>query len=472
MVALPVQDYDMDMQLTFDIIQQQLDAEEREKQHSSNTPITETVHKFVQKEESLKRGRLSIHLKNITNVGQNKPKTSAVEIKNARQDNIYEGVQIFCKPVEETDGDCKSAKVPNDLGEGHAPLDTPTPGRSTQLATGHKQRVKGVNAKPHKKPRTNKASGDLAADLQPDRSPLADNGPDFNGEVIESNESERTLHASLIKLLQDMSRLTKSSEITPTEASDHLSNVNYEEYRVPPPSPVAPHTAEALAYYDHYLNFIQHVEPAEPDSAYDPTSPSSSVIILSSPSSDHDYSATLKGIEKRYYELATTPKAPAPGCSYWEPASLDPLNNNIEKPRAAATYVIGTNAQGCSQRDPALADSSADINNKTVNSDEGAIRRSPHSNINPTLIDDPNSTDNSELAHKTVLLTNIKEMQKSIKQVKAMVSSIILKHGKAKNKNRALNDVLEEINHTVKMYASYVVSDCESAATNLMLIPL
>ncbi|KAJ1154270.1 hypothetical protein NDU88_007024 [Pleurodeles waltl] len=38
--ALPVQDYDMDMQLTFDIIQQQLDAEEREKQHSSNTPIT------------------------------------------------------------------------------------------------------------------------------------------------------------------------------------------------------------------------------------------------------------------------------------------------------------------------------------------------------------------------------------------------------------------------------------------------
>ncbi|KAJ1171563.1 hypothetical protein NDU88_003424 [Pleurodeles waltl] len=33
-------DYDMDMQLTFDIIQQQLDAEEHEKQHSSNTPIT------------------------------------------------------------------------------------------------------------------------------------------------------------------------------------------------------------------------------------------------------------------------------------------------------------------------------------------------------------------------------------------------------------------------------------------------
>ncbi|KAJ1153501.1 hypothetical protein NDU88_006260 [Pleurodeles waltl] len=257
------EDYDMDMQLTFDIIQQQLDAEEREKQHSSNTPITETVHKFVRKEESLKRGPLSIHLKDITNVGQNKPKTSAVEIKNARQDNIYEGEQIFCKPVEETVGDCKSAKVkptsvkklkldlaaapviqndprglalkkaakqmskptffsqmPNDLGEGQAPLDTPTPGHSTQLATGHKQRVKGVNAKPHKKPLTNKASGNLAADLQPDRSPLADNGPDFNGEVIESNESERTLHASLIKLLQDMSRLTESSEITSTEASD------------------------------------------------------------------------------------------------------------------------------------------------------------------------------------------------------------------------------------------------------------
>ncbi|KAJ1115170.1 hypothetical protein NDU88_003396 [Pleurodeles waltl] len=237
----------------------------------------ETVHKFVQKEESLKRGRLSIHLKNITNVGQNKPKTSADKIKNARQDNIYEGVQIFCKPFEETVGDCKSAKVkppcvkklkldlaaapviqndpkglalrkaakqmskptffsymPKDLGEGQAPLDIPSPGRSAQLASGHKQRVKGVNAKPHKKPRTNKASGNLAADLQPDRSPLADNGPDFNGEVIESNESERTLHASLIKLLQDMSRLTESSEITPTEASDHLSNVNYEEYRVPP----------------------------------------------------------------------------------------------------------------------------------------------------------------------------------------------------------------------------------------------
>ncbi|KAJ1106975.1 hypothetical protein NDU88_004373 [Pleurodeles waltl] len=118
--------------------------------------------------------------------------------------------------------------VSNDPGEGQAP----------QLATGHKQRVKGVNAKPHKKPRTNKASGNLAADLQPDRSPLADNGPDFNGEVIESNESERTLHASLIKLLQDMSRLTESSEITSTEASDHLSNVNYEEYRVPPPAPL------------------------------------------------------------------------------------------------------------------------------------------------------------------------------------------------------------------------------------------
>ncbi|KAJ1154269.1 hypothetical protein NDU88_007023 [Pleurodeles waltl] len=208
-------------------------------------------------------------------------KTSAVEVKNAQEDNIYEGEQIFCKPVEETGGDCKSAKVkptyvkklkldlaaapviqndprglalkkaakqmskptffsqmPNDLGEGQVPLDTPTPGRSTQLATGHKQRVKGVNAKPHKKPLTNKASGNLAADLQPDRSPLADNGPDFNGEVIESKESERTLHASLIKLLQDMSRLTEGSEITPTEASDHLSNVNYEEYRVPPPSPI------------------------------------------------------------------------------------------------------------------------------------------------------------------------------------------------------------------------------------------
>ncbi|KAJ1193660.1 hypothetical protein NDU88_002956 [Pleurodeles waltl] len=414
------EDYDMDMQITFDIIQQQLDAEEREKQHASNALITETVHKCVQKEESLKRGRLSIHLKNITNVGQNKPETSADEIKNARQNNIYEGVQIFCKPFEETIGDCKSAKVkppcvkklkldlaaapviqndprglalrkpakqmskptffshmPKDLGEGQAPLGTPSPSRSAPLVSGHKQRVKGVNAKPHKKPRTNKASGNLAADLQPDRRPIANNGLDFNGEVIESNESERTLHASLIKLLQDMSRLTESSEITPTKASDHLSNGNYEEYRVPPPSPVAPHTDEALAYYDQHLNFLQNVEPISPGSAYEPTSPSPSVIILSPPSSDHDYSATLKGVEKRYYELAATPRASAPGCSYWESASLDPLNNNIEKPTVTATYVIGANAQGCLQRDPALADSSSDINNKIVNSDEGSILGSP-----------------------------------------------------------------------------------------------
>ncbi|KAJ1183211.1 hypothetical protein NDU88_000036 [Pleurodeles waltl] len=421
------EDYDMDMQLTFDIIQQQLDAEERENQHSSNTPITGPCDvNQVPVEMCVKGGAV---------------KRSAPVLKNGPPPE---------KRARQTTSVLKSgtSSVPNDLGEGQAPLDTPSPGRSAQPVTGHKQRVKGVNAKPHKKPRTNKASGNLAADLQPDRSPQP------------------------IMALTSMERLTESSEITPTEASDHLSNVNYEEYRVPPPSPVAPHTAESLAYYDQHLNFIQNVEPAEPDSAYEPTSPSSSVIILSSPSADHDYSANLKGVEKRYYELAATPRASAPGCSYWEPASLDPLNNNIEKPRAAATYVIGTNAQGCLQRDPALADSSADINNKIVNSDEGAIRRSPHSNINPTLIDDPNSTDNSELAQKTVLLTNIKEMQKSIKQVKARVSSIILKHGKAKNKNRALNDVLEEINHTVKMCTGYVVSACESAATNLMLIPL
>ncbi|KAJ1214911.1 hypothetical protein NDU88_002522 [Pleurodeles waltl] len=60
------QDYDTEMQLAVDSIQQQLDTEEAGNQHSYDTPITEPVQKFVGKDTSLEVGRMSIHLKDIT----------------------------------------------------------------------------------------------------------------------------------------------------------------------------------------------------------------------------------------------------------------------------------------------------------------------------------------------------------------------------------------------------------------------
>ncbi|KAJ1189786.1 hypothetical protein NDU88_006528 [Pleurodeles waltl] len=58
------QDYDTEMQLAVNSIQQQLDTEEAGKRHSYNTPITE-------KEVLCEGWRMSIHLKDITKAVQN-----------------------------------------------------------------------------------------------------------------------------------------------------------------------------------------------------------------------------------------------------------------------------------------------------------------------------------------------------------------------------------------------------------------
>ncbi|KAJ1205600.1 hypothetical protein NDU88_001028 [Pleurodeles waltl] len=126
----------------------------------------------------------------------------------------------------------------------------------------------------------------------------------------------------------------------------------------------------------------------------------------------------------------------------------------------------------CSLGNPSSADSCTDAHNRSVNSDQGASLMSPSSDISPTLIGQPNNSDNSEIAHKTALLADLKEMQPAIKQVKAKVNSMILKREKEKNKNRPLNDVLAEINQELKRRKIYVVSACESTFTNLGLIPL
>ncbi|KAJ1156854.1 hypothetical protein NDU88_009571 [Pleurodeles waltl] len=119
------QDYDTEMQLAFDSIQQQMDTEEAEKRHSYNMPIIEPVQTFVGKEALCEVGRMSVHLKDITKAVQNEPKSATVESGGARRDTIYHGVkdtgfvhltahpqqQIFCKPVEETVGSCKAPKV-------------------------------------------------------------------------------------------------------------------------------------------------------------------------------------------------------------------------------------------------------------------------------------------------------------------------------------------------------------------------
>ncbi|KAJ1090297.1 hypothetical protein NDU88_003430 [Pleurodeles waltl] len=49
---------------------------------------------FEQEKESLREvGRMSIHLKDITNAVQNEPKLATVESGGARRDNIYKGVK-------------------------------------------------------------------------------------------------------------------------------------------------------------------------------------------------------------------------------------------------------------------------------------------------------------------------------------------------------------------------------------------
>ncbi|KAJ1210913.1 hypothetical protein NDU88_006275 [Pleurodeles waltl] len=87
------QDYDTEIQLAVDSIQQQLDTEEAGNRYSYNMPITEPVQMFVGKEASLEVGRMSIHLKDITKAVQNEPKSATVESGGARRDNIYEDVK-------------------------------------------------------------------------------------------------------------------------------------------------------------------------------------------------------------------------------------------------------------------------------------------------------------------------------------------------------------------------------------------
>ncbi|KAJ1129761.1 hypothetical protein NDU88_008126 [Pleurodeles waltl] len=78
--------YDTEMQTAVDSIQYQVDTEEAGKRHSYNMPITG-------KEASHEGGRMSIHLKDITKVAQNEPKSATVESGGTRRDNIYEGVK-------------------------------------------------------------------------------------------------------------------------------------------------------------------------------------------------------------------------------------------------------------------------------------------------------------------------------------------------------------------------------------------